>query len=229
MLPLAAAAVISQAAPDIAAPNSISITSEIDGDALFNITLGDSGGCLCESPRCIPESSSSTRLRKGEILTFQAASTQCSYYNVGGAISSILDGTVCYTWRADFSSCTVYPSHAFSSSFTAPGAGACSRLVGASCRMRTSLDAAGAWKAYPTVIALTGPIDRCDTLPWNACTESSSCCGGEAGFACRHQRPDVYGDMTRICQPPHGGLGSSVHDDPRVYQAWQAKGVKFNG
>ena len=111
------------------------------------------------------------------------------------------------------------------------GAAACSRLVGASCKMRTSMDAAGVWKAYPTVVTLTGRVDaECDTHPWLACTEASTCCGGTAGFACRRQRPDEYGNNDRICQPAAGShvTNTGPADDPQVREAWQAKGVRFN-
>ena len=225
---LLAYAATAQVAPDIAPPTAISITSEIDGEAFFNITMGE---CMCEKPKCATAEGVRTLLQKGQTLTYEVADNRCSYYKVGGTISSIADGTVCYTWQADYSQCKVYPSHAFTSSFVPAGADVCSRLVGASCKMRTSVDAAGMWKSYPTVITLTGTVDAsCDTMPWAACTGSSTCCGGTAGFACRHQKPDTYGNMDRICQPAHGSHATNEGpaDDPQIVQAWQAKGVHFN-
>ena len=215
-------------AQEIAGPPAITLASAIDGDELFNITVGEPGvSCKCEEPKC---AAASSPLSLGETLTYRA-SNRCHYYNIGGAIRAKSDGTICYTFRADYKSCEVTPGDAYKTSFTSAGADTCSRLVGASCTMRTSVDAAGAWKEYPTVITLTGPVDtNCDTLPWLVCTDASSCCGGTAGFSCLRKYPNIYGNDEKMCQPPYGGPHVDLRMDSRVFEAWEAKGVKrFNG
>ena len=227
MLALSAAVECAQHfASSIAAPPAISIVTSIaNSDNLFNITLGLGIPCVCEEPIC-----SGTQLKSGGQLTYRGAD-RCNYFSVGGQIASAADGTVCYTFQTDYKKCTVFPGDAFTTSFTTEGSATCARLIGASCSMRASFDGAGLWKEYPTVITLTGAVDTtCNALPWESCTEASSCCGGDAGFACRHTQPDAYGTdddvMERMCQPPHGPGWTS---DPRVFRAWEAKGVNFNG
>ena len=238
---------------DIAAPPAISITNAIAGDDLFNVTVDD---CLCENPRCASSDGAQTPLLEGETRVYRAghrAGSRCNYYRIGGSIRASNDGTVCYTFRADYKSCTLYPGEPFVSSFTSSaGAGACSRLNGATCTMRRSNVPAGQWFEYKTVTTLVASVDRdCNTLPWQPCSgpagHGSRCCGAVDGWACRqtacrHILP--RGDCARIepreggegaepgpetlmCQPPHGGPERGL--DERVFVAWGARGTEaFN-
>ena len=207
---------------DIAAPPALSITNGIAGD-LFNVTVGGPTMCMCESPACIE---GGAQLLGSDVQTFRARE-RCNSYSIGGTITSSEDGAVCYTFRADYKSCVVYPSDAYTSGFTTAGAAACSRLIGASCTLSRSVAPGGQWKEYPVLVTLTGSVDTvCNTLPWQSCdTEAGSvCCAGTAGWTCQRVDPDRYeaeGYKAASCQPPHGpGWGS----DSRVFRAMGAKG-----
>jgi hypothetical protein len=219
---LAAAALAQTWREDLAAPPAISVTNAIDGNAFFNITIGQpASACMCESPSC-----SGQLLLKGDIQTFRAAQ-RCNYYTVGGGITTKESGTLCYTFRLDYKGCQVYPSDAFVSSFSSSAAaGECARLNGATCTMRRSVEAAGQWMEYPVVTTLTGDVDRsCNTLPWKTCVDSSSICCG-SGWSCRLTNPDDAvkpgGSQERICQPPHG---PDWREATQVFDSWGAKGV----
>lgn len=217
---------------DIAAPPAISITNAIPGDDLFSVTVDD---CLCANPEC----TTTSILLENETQNYRAGA-RCNYYRIGGKISAKADGTLCYTFRADYKTCTVYPADPFLSSFTSsPGASACSRLNGATCTMGRSTEPAGQWFEYKTNTTLRASVDReCDVLPWQPCTVDSQCCGAVDGWGCRLTScPDILptGDcariqpgsedgapVTRICQPPHGGPERTL--DERVFVSWGAKG-----
>ena len=216
------AAVAAQMEEDIAAPPAISITTTIDADDLFRVNVGAPGSCMCEKPSCEGE-----RLLKDETVTYRAAE-RCNYYSVGGGISHLASGELCYTFKFDYKSCTVYPSDAFVSSFTnSEHAPECSRLNHASCTMQRSMEPAGQWMEYHTVVSIVADIDRtCNALPWTPCDDASACCG--AGWACRYTDPDEFirgGESPRMCQPPHG---PDDWRDQSVFQSWGAKGVRYN-
>ena len=234
---------------EIQRPPGIAITSSINADDLFSITLGNAPNtCMCQEPAC-DFYRTNGELRHGEVQDYGSNTTaRCNFYSISGAITAVSGGTTCYTFRADYKSCTVYPADAFLSSFTtSPGAGECSRLNGASCTMRRSNELAGQWYDYKTLTTLTASVDRtCDTLPWQPCTESSHCCGAVDGWSCQltscpHILPSgecartqpgseadrtVAGSETRMCQPPHGGPDfDSRGPDERLFVSWGAKGI----
>ena len=233
---------------ELAPPPAISITNAIAGDDLFDVTVGPS--CMCTEPSC-----TGTMLLNGETQEYRAA-PRCNYYWISGAIAAKSDGTVCYTFRADYKGCTVFPSEPFASSFTAPspGAGECARLNSASCTMRRSTELAGQWFEYKTATTLSASVDRtCDVLPWNQCSPDGAhqCCGAVDGWACRltacphilpsgdcaRTQPGTSNDgavpnggveATYMCQPPTGGWARGL--DERVFESWGARGVsEFNG
>ena len=223
---------------EIQPPPAVSVTSAINGDDLFDVTVGT---CMCEAPSC-----AGGVVRNGETQTYRSA-PRCNYYSIGGSISARSDGTLCYRWTADYKSCNVYPAEPFTSSFTtSSGAAECSRLNGASCTMRRSSEFAGQWFEYKTATTLHASVDRtCDTLPWQPCTENSLCCGAVDGWACRltscsHILPNGECDHpqmqplgataqteTSMCQPPHGGPLRGP--DERLFASWGVKGTQsFN-
>lgn len=179
MLLEAVGVMLAAAAPNLGAtftnapPPGVTITNAIDGDDLYNVTLGAPGSCSCEQPRC-ESGSRGTRLMNGGSLSYGPAGG-CDYYAVGGGITSSSDGQVCNTWRADYKSCAVYPGST---------SGDCARVV-ASCSR------AG------TTTTLHATIDRkCDTLPWKTCNDTSACCGVNE---CRLVNPGV--SKQKLCQP----------------------------
>lgn len=128
---------------DIAAPPALTVRNEIDAEGYFNVTMSGGAECMCEEPAC-----AGNQLEFNDFATFRAKE-RCNSYAVGGSITTHGDGTVCYTFRADYKSCVVYPSDAYTSGFTTAGAAACSRLVGASCKLSRSVEPGGQWKEYP--------------------------------------------------------------------------------
>ena len=97
---------------DIAAPPALTVRNEIDAEGYFNVTMSGGAECMCEEPAC-----AGNQLEFNDFATFRAKE-RCNSYAVGGSITTHGDGTVCYTFRADYKSCVVYPSDAYTSGFT---------------------------------------------------------------------------------------------------------------
>ena len=86
---------LSLSSPNISAAPPLTITNAIDGDAVFNITVGTPGTCTCEAPACVSGGAIGETLLKGQSKGFHAAAN-CDYYAVGGGIVA-KDGRTCRT------------------------------------------------------------------------------------------------------------------------------------
>ena len=161
--------------PSLVLPPALRVENAIDGDALFNVSMGTPGSCSCESPACNVNPATGTRLMMGDVK--QYAPDGCEYYSIGGGIAVSATGNPCAIFRADNAGCTFNP---------ASPTGECSRVANISC------DFSG------TSITLHAAIDMtCDTLPYGGCDPASSkCCG--ADNVCALAPPSTTYHM---CQP----------------------------
>ena len=110
---------------EIQRPPGIAITSSINADDLFSITLGNAPNtCMCQRRAC--DFYRCERLRPmAEFQDYGSNTTaRCNFYSISGAITAVSGRTTCYI-PAPTTSGAVYPADAFLSSFTtSPGAGA---------------------------------------------------------------------------------------------------------
>ena len=133
-------------------------------DDLFRFSFGDPGHCVGEDPKC----GSVAPVKKGASQHFVLAKG-ANYLAIGGGIKTQKDGSVCHTFLGDDNTCQVYDGSADAD---------CARLAGATCTRSGS------------TLTLNVTVDRkCDTLPYEDCTDASICCG--AGNKCVQYDPTI--------------------------------------
>ena len=164
-------------------PPPLTVVNAIDGDDLFNVTMGTPGSCSCEQPSCNLSPATGTRLMTGDAATY--APNGCEYYSIGGGISSAT-GNPCGIFRADNAGCTFNPGSP---------TGECARVANTSCT------------AEGTTLTLRAIIDRtCDVLPYAGCDPNTSrCCGAENVCALAPPSTTYY-----MCQPVSSDLEAAL-------------------